>query len=170
MGFYRAQRNGQHEGGFFVTQAQLHAMQQHGLLGVGQAAQRVLEVQLQVDRMGRRGRWLDLVGILGTLRSPALRLQETGPGDAVQPGAECRIASELVELAPRQQEDFLSEVVGRCLVAVQQAAQLSTHHALVPAHELLECTPVVAQQNARDQGLVDARFGGAVSHACARAG
>ena len=97
-------------------------------------------------------------------------LQKAGISDSVEPRAKPRLAPELMQLSPCQQEGFLREIIRPRGVAVEQTAQLRADHALMAADKLFKGAGVIGQQRARHQRGIDPCFGPAVSHAYRHAG
>src|SRR5205085_8355101 len=71
--------------------------------------------------------------------------------DAVDPGREARLEAEALQVAPREHEGVLGEVVGERRVATGEAPQHRAHARLVPLDERRESAPVVALEDREDQ-------------------
>ncbi len=96
-------------------------------------------------------------------------LQEAGIGNSIEPAGKPGLAAKLIQLAPCQQECFLSKIIGPCVVAMQEAAQLRAYHALMTPHQLFERAPVIRQNDTGHQRMIDLSCGKPISHACHRA-
>lgn len=155
-----------------MAKAKLSDVEQNGLLVVRQSAHRAF--QIKPKRNFPAHRWLRSCGLVTELirrvLPPACGLQKAGIGDPVEPRGEPCLAPELVQLAPRQQECFLREIIRARGIAVEQAAQLRAHHALMAANKLFKGAGIIGQQRARDQRLINPCVGSAVSHAYRHAG
>src|SRR5206468_11582635 len=94
----------------------------------------------------------ELLAPLAALRQPAIGR------DAVEPGGEARLLAKAAQVAPRQHERVLREVVGERMIARRELAQARAHGGLMAPDELRERMAIVVDQAARDElGIGDRR-------------
>jgi hypothetical protein len=99
----------------------------------------------------------DLVGAMSP-PPPALAVPRLVDDDAIDPGAEGRLAAEAREGAEDAQEDFLREVE-RLVAVAQQVQRQVVDHALMGGHQL-GARGLVARRTALDErGLAAVDFG-----------
>ena len=122
------------------------------------AAQIAFQGELQVYRRGAVAQPLQLARLERLVPAPrrltALAHQKLAVADAVQPGTEACLATELVQPPPGLQKGVLGQVVGSGQIPVAQPRQPEPQARLVPTDQDVERVTVIAQQDPGHQGFV----------------
>ena len=156
---HRADGTSEYVGGFLVGQVVMVALHDRGPLRLGQRGHGALEVHLERGTSSVIGvhvvdvRHVRVVLVSDRVQPIAqelfLALARVGEpavgGDAIEPGREAGFLPERLQVAPREHEGLLRQVVGQRMVAGGQLAQARAHARLVALDELGERVAVVCR-------------------------
>src|SRR5262245_25024939 len=156
MRLHRSEGDAEHLGCLLVREVRVVAGGDRGALAVRERGDRAFEV----DTRGDIGRFLEAERrVLGCLvdavhRQLAALAHLALPGvegDPVEPRREARLEAEAAEVAPREHERILREVVGEGRVAAGEPPKHGADLRLVAADELGEGLAVVAVEDREDE-------------------